>query len=357
MEDGCLITGGAGFIGRRLAARLAARQRVVVFDSLHPQVHGDLPDLVQFPRGVTFIRGDVRDRADLRSALVRYKPRLIYHLAAETGTGQSFDEIGRYCEVNVLGTSNLIDAIRATEGLVARVVLASSRAVYGEGPYADEAGRVRLAAPRKHAAMASGDFLVRAESGGSALSSVPSRAEYGVAPTSIYGSTKLMQEYLLQQASVGSSWTTSILRFQNVYGPGQSLRNPYTGVLSIFCGKLAAGEDIEVFEDGQIVRDFVFVDDVVSAMVAAGSADLATPAETIDIGSGTSSTILDVAQTLLRHYAPSRSKVFVSGRFRTGDIRAATASIEAAHRCLGWSPTTPLEKGLTALVDWARRSD
>lgn len=305
MENGCLITGGAGFIGQRLAARLSGCQPVVVFDSLHPQVHGELPVHVEFPQGVTFVRGDVRDRAALHSVVATYKPRVIYHLAAEAGTGQSFDEVGRYCQVNVLGTSNLVEAIRAVKGEVSRVVLASSRAVYGEGPYADSSGQVRIAAPRRHEAMTSGDFQVRSGPGGEALSQVPTRAEYGVGPSSIYGSTKLMQEYLLQQASVGSSWETSVLRFQNVYGPGQSLRNPYTGVLSIFCAKLAAGEDLEIFEDGQIVRDFVFVDDVVSALVAAGSPEVSVPNVPVDIGSGTSATILDVARVLLAHFAPS----------------------------------------------------
>jgi dTDP-L-rhamnose 4-epimerase len=351
-----LITGGAGFIGSRLVKALMRRApdtRIWVIDNLHAQVHGRDATPPAFPESTTFVRGDVDDRRTLADLVAHARPTVIYHLAAETGTGQSYDEPSRYCGVNVMGTANLIEAIRSTGG-VERVVLAASRAVYGEGAYTDATGREFVGLPRDPAKMENGDFTVGLPAPARApWAPAPSRAGLPPAPSSIYASTKLMQEYLLTQAGDSADWRAVMLRFQNVYGPGQSLRNPYTGVLSIFATQLLAGKHLAIFEDGQIARDFVFVDDVVASLVLAAERDVAH-GTTLDIGSGEAVTIVEVARILMKALGIEHDAYEITGQFRVGDIRHARADIEAARAVLGWCPEVPIEKGLASLAAWAK---
>jgi dTDP-L-rhamnose 4-epimerase len=355
-ERSILITGGAGFIGSRLVAALLRadpRSRIYVLDILHPQVHGPNSADPDFPAQVEFIRGDVVDAALMREVVARARPELVYHLAAETGTGQSYDEPTRYCQVNILGTTNLVEALRGVDS-ARRVVLAASRAVYGEGGYRDAAGREFVGLPRQPQLMGAGDFSVPLPAAAcSPGTPVPSHAGLPPAPASIYASSKLMQEYVLSQAGEGAPWQATMLRFQNFYGPGQSLRNPYTGVLSIFARQWLGGGRLAIFEDGQIARDFVFVDDVVSALVLAGERDVAH-GSVIDIGSGEAVTILDAARTLMRALGCRDDAFEITGQFRIGDIRHACADIRAARDLLGWLPSVSVETGLQQLAHWAR---
>lgn len=358
MSRNILITGGAGFIGSRLVSALLQAEpasRIWILDNLHPQVHGLNPESPSFPNAVEFIKGDVADKAMMQSVVASAQPELIYHLAAETGTGQSYDELSRYCEVNVSGTANLIEAVRsASGGNTKKIVLAASRAVYGEGGYCDSAGRVFTGLPRQAEAMASGNFEVPLPDDAKLpAQAVPSNAYLPVAPASIYASTKLMQEYLLKQAGEGAEWSSTVLRFQNVYGPGQSLRNPYTGVLSIFSRQLLEGKKLAIYEDGLIARDFVYVDDVVDALVKAGQQTL-PHGTTIDIGTGKAVSILDVARFLMRYLGVSDDHYSITGEFRVGDIRHACADIDAARESLGWAPRMSTETGLSLLANWAR---
>jgi dTDP-L-rhamnose 4-epimerase len=351
-----LITGGAGFIGSRLARVLAARDanaRIWLLDNMHPQVHGpNAPDPDLGPQ-VQFLRGDVADSTAVHAAVLAAQPTVVYHLAAETGTGQSYDEPARYCNVNVMGTAYLIEAIRRVD-TVRRVVLSASRAVYGEGAYLDQNGSICAGLPREASTMADGRFdvpLPPAFIGPGRPAS--SRADLPPAPASVYASTKLVQEYLLTQAGEGANWTATMLRFQNVYGDGQSLRNPYTGVLSIFAQQLLDGKELAIFEDGDIARDFVYVDDVVDALVRAG--EKALPHGTvIDIGMGHAVTILEVAKSLMKALGRSQDAYTINGAFRVGDIRHACADIEAARNLLDWQPKVSVEEGLSRLARWAR---
>jgi dTDP-L-rhamnose 4-epimerase len=159
-----------------------------------------------------------------------------------------------------------------------------------------------------------------------------------------------MQEYLLQQSP--APWDHVILRLQNVYGPGQSLRNPYTGVLSIFCQQVMAGRTLNIFEDGEIYRDFIFVDDVVSAFVAACATD-AAGGQIINIGDGRATSIREAAELILKELKSDRG-LTISGDFRAGDVRYAVADTRKAHDLLGWSPQISFEQGVAALVAWAR---
>ena len=350
-----LITGGAGFIGSRLALRLqAAGSQVTVYDNFHPQAHAGNDDTRSALRaaGVQIVTGDLRDAAELRAALASCDPQIVYHLAAETGTGQSFDLPVRYVDVNVTGTAHLIEAIRATGPSVTRVVLAGSRSVYGEGACVCPAGQPTPAVARLPADMARGDFAPK-DRQGQGLIPVKTNADCAVAPASVYASSKLMQEYLLQQGFWGTGVKVGILRLQNVYGPGQSMNNPYTGVLSIFCRQILEGKVLNIFEDGQIMRDFVLVDDVVSAFVAIGRV-ARMPDEILDIGQGKATSILQVAQQLLTILGRDPTRISITGAFRPGDIRHAVAHISRAKAALGWAPQFEVEDGLRRLADWSR---
>ena len=348
-----LITGGAGFIGSRLARSLAERgQSVTVFDSLHRQVHGERAAAPEFPGNVIFRRGDVSDQEALARMVGECDPDTIYHLAAETGTGQSYDEPARYCEVNIGGTCNLAEALRRAGDKRRRVVLAGSRAVYGEGAARTRGGELVSAPPRRSADLAAGRYAPVGEDG-SELSPCPTPETLVPRPASIYASTKLMQEFVLEQCAEGSDMEVVLLRFQNVYGPGQSLFNSYTGVLSIFARQILDGMTLEIYEDGAITRDFVYVDDVVAALVAAGTTASA-PRGPINIGSGDVATILDTARILMRALGASDESFEITGKFRPGDIRYAVADTMRARTLLGWEPRVELATGLANLARWAQ---
>ncbi|MFY1666481.1 NAD-dependent epimerase/dehydratase family protein [Pseudomonas sp. Pseu.R1] len=356
MTHNVLITGGAGFIGSRLVIALLKKDpacKIWVFDNLHPQVHGDHPATPEFGAGVTFVKGDVTDAHALTNVVKACNPQIVYHLAAETGTGQSYDEPTRYCAVNVLGTSHLIEALR-TQTDVKKVVLAASRAVYGEGGYIDAKGIEFVGLPRQPETMASGDFSVPVPAGIELPTRpIPSHAGLPPAPASVYASTKLMQEYLLCQAGEGSPWDAVILRFQNVYGPGQSLRNPYTGVLSIFARQILSGAELAIYEDGNIARDFAYVDDIVGALVSAGNTDV-KHGTIMDIGSGEPVTILDMSKMLMRALGKRDDALKITGAFRIGDIRYACANITAAREIMNWHPQISVQEGVIRLAEWAK---
>ncbi len=351
-----LITGGAGFIGSRLAAALAlvdAGTRVWVLDNLHPQVHGLNAQHPNLGQHVTFLHGDVANPVDVLTAVTAAQPFIVYHLAAETGTGQSYDEPARYCNVNVMGTTHLIEAMRSV-GTVRRVVLAASRAVYGEGAYLDQSGDLCTGLPRVASEMSVGNFDVPLPPGfiGPGRPAA-SRAGIPLAPASVYASTKLMQEYLLTQAGEGADWTATILRFQNVYGDGQSLNNPYTGVLSIFAQQLLDGKSLSIYEDGEIARDFIYVDDVVDALIRSGQLEL-PHGIILDIGMGRAVTILEIAKKLMLALGRPQDAYQVTGAFRVGDIRHACADIAAAREVLNWHAKVSVDEGLTRLAHWAK---
>lgn len=348
-----LITGGAGFIGTHVISLLAKRCRTItVYDNLHEQVHGAGAPLPDFGPACRFVRGDICDATLLNDIVAAAAPDLVVHLAAETGTGQSYDDVAHHCSINVVGTAHLAEAIRRLPTRDRRVVLASSRAVYGEGLYRDPSGVTFVPPPRSAAAMSQGRFLPEAEDG-TALEPLATPETAPPSPASIYASSKLMQEFVLRQAFDGTAIDLAILRFQNVYGAGQSVRNPYTGVLTIFAQMLQEGKALDIFEDGNIARDFVHVKDAARAIVAAADAT-PVPGTAINVGSGHAATIKGVADILLRMYGKGPQSLVVSGRFRSGDVRHCRADIALAREALGWHPRIGLEEGLADLVDWVR---
>jgi dTDP-L-rhamnose 4-epimerase len=350
-----LISGGAGFIGSSLALALSARgHTVTVLDNLARQIHGDdaaaSPLFARIRGKVDFVRGDVTSREDLLKVLPGVDT--VVHLAAETGTGQSMYAIQHYTEVNVGGTALLLDLI-ANEGFpISRLVVASSRAVYGEGKYQCPDHGVQYPDARSDAAMADGQFEHVCPVCQRVLQVSPTDELSALHPSSVYGVTKLSQEQLV--LSVGKALGISALafRYQNVYGPGQSLSNPYTGILSIFSTRIRQGKPVNIFEDGKESRDFVFIDDAVEATVR-GIEHEDPLVEVFNVGSGIATDVLKVATTL-RQYLDSVSDIAVSGQYRAGDIRHNVADLEKVSRLLSFKAQVTFEEGLRRFVDWVR---
>ena len=346
-----LLVGGAGFIGRHLARRLAAAgHHLTVLDSLTAQVHGKDADFpAEVRQAADCVRGDARRSEDLRKVLGGQE--LIYWLAAETGTGQSMYRIGRYVDTNVAALAALSDELVAAPGDAPRVVLASSRAVSGEGAYLCAQDGLVTPGPRAGHDPVHG-WSPRCPVCGGAINPVPTGGQVPPRPTSVYGWTKLAQEQLLQVVGEAVNLDYSILRFHNVYGPGQALGNPYTGVLMVFFNRALDGLPLLLYEDGEITRDFVHVDDVVAALEIAGLRP-GTDRGVYTIGSGVPVTIRAAAETI-RSVTGSSSEISVGGQFRVGDIRYALADISRAQSGLGFRPRVSFMDGLNRLLPWVR---
>ena len=342
-----LVTGGAGFIGSTLAAELSDRAEAwVVLDNLHPQVHPGSRPPADLPASVDLRVGDVTSPEDLDAVVADLRPDVVVHLAAETGTAQSLAESSRHGLVNVVGTTQLLDAFTRAGHVPGHVVLTSSRAVYGEGLWRRPDGTTFQPGLRTHAQLEAG----RWDHGDGAEHVPNSVAGTHPNPINVYGATKLAQEHILAAWTGSHDTKLSMLRLQNVYGPRQSLTNPYTGIVSLFSRLAREGQSIPLYEDGDITRDFVYIDDVVSALVAAIAAPPAGHLRTVDVGSGVRTTIGDLAREIAAfHSAP---EPHVTGQFRDGDVRHASCTVDDTVAELGWSPQWDLRKGVAGLQDW-----
>lgn len=344
MSQTVLVTGGAGFIGCAMApALLATFDRVVALDNLHPQIHPSAQRPADLADGVELVVGDVTDATAWDDLLVTVRPDVVVHLAAETGTGQSLAEATRHAMVNVVGTTTMFDALLRHDALPRRIVLSSSRAVYGEGAWRRTDGTVF------HPGQRTAEILERGQWDFAGAEPMAMAAGIAPAPVSVYGATKLAQENLLTAWAQSVGVEPVILRLQNVYGPGQSLINPYTGIMSLFCRMARAGESIPLYEDGEVRRDFVLIDDVARALVAATTAP-APGVDPIDVGSGEHQTIATAARLIAAHYGAPEPHV--TGQYRQGDVRHAWADVTRAREVLGWEPEFPLAEGVTRLARW-----
>lgn len=348
-----LITGGAGFIGSSLALALISRgYSVTVLDNLLPQVHGEDPNRDSYlwnriKDKVRFLSGDVTSLADCREAL-RNQDAVI-HLAAETGTGQSMYRISRYAAVNVSGTANLLDCLVNEKHSVKKFLVASSRAVYGEGKYQHPTLGPVYPGSRSPEAMTAGDFEVRYEDG-EILRPLPTDENSKLNPASVYGVTKQTQEQMVMSVCQSVDIDAVALRYQNVYGAGQSLLNPYTGILSVFSNQMLQGKPVEVFEDGVESRDFIYIDDAVRATILALE-NSKVKNNILNVGSGIATSVMDIAQNLRKSYNAD-VPIKISGRFRLGDIRHNFAEMTHTQSTLGFSAEVSLEEGLNRFCSW-----
>ena len=348
-----LITGGLGFIGRHVAELLIELGwQVLLFDNLNSQTHGAVPDiaghsLLRHPQ-VKAYRGDVRRPADWEEVLPEV--RQIVHLAAETGTAQSMYEISRYTETNVDGTAGLLNYLANHRHKIEKIILASSRSVYGEGAYrCDRCGLV-YPSMRTEAVLSSGQWEPPCPGCDGQIEPVATSEVANLAPASIYAATKLAQENLVRITAQAHGIPAVILRMQNVYGEGQSLKNPYTGILSVFANQLRLGKTLNLYEDGQESRDFVHVFDIARAVALTLSSE-AAEGRTLNVGSGCATTIEQIALLLHEQFGGTAPPV-ISGQYRLGDVRHALADLTEIRLRLGFEPMVSLREGLGRFAKW-----
>lgn len=354
-----LITGGAGFIGSNIALKLIAKgYGVTVLDSLSELIHGANPELAsplyrKIKDKVTFIKGNVNNRADWEQALVEID--YVIHLAAETGTGQSMYEIKKYVDTNIGGTALLLDILTNTKHHVKRIVVAESRAIYGEGKYhCSQCGDV-YPSERKDVDMAKGDFECKCPKCGGEVRPVATTEDSTIHPSSVYGISKQVQGQLIHLVCKNIGVESVSFRYQNVYGPGQSLTNPYTGILSIFSTRIKNGNGLNIFEDGKETRDFVYIEDVVDATIL-GMEVPDSNGHVINIGTGVAMDVLTVAKTLCEKYGVN-VPITVSGNYRLGDIRHNYADITAARQILGFEPKWNFSDGIEQFTSWVNQQE
>lgn len=354
-----LITGGAGFIGSNIALKLLKKgYRVTVLDTLSEQIHGSNPESTsplyqKIKDKVDFIKGDVNNRDDLEKALVDVD--YVIHLAAETGTGQSMYEIKKYVDTNIGGTALLLDILTNTEHHVKRVVVAESRAVYGEGKYhCPNCGDV-YPYERTDENLAKGDFECKCPKCGGEVNLIATTEDSAIHPSSVYGISKQVQGQLVHLVCKSIGVESVSFRYQNVYGPGQSLTNPYTGILSIFSTRIKNGNGINIFEDGKETRDFVYIEDVVDATILGMEVPEAN-GHVFNVGTGIATDVLTVANTLCEKYGIN-VPITVSGNYRLGDIRHNFADITAARQILGFEPKWSFSDGIEQFTNWVNQQE
>lgn len=350
-----LITGGAGFIGSNLALFLLNKGfEVTVLDTLSPQIHGEnaeeaSPLFLSVKNKVNFIKGTVTSKTDWEKAIAGQN--IIVHYAAETGTGQSMYEIARYTEVNIQGTALMLDILANSKHQVEKVVIASSRSIYGEGKYySDELNTHVYPKHRVPEFMDNGDFEVKYKGNASPLKLVATDEESKIHPSSVYGITKQNQEQMIMTVCPTIGIAAVAFRYQNVYGPGQSLSNPYTGILSIFSTLIKNNKSINVFEDGKESRDFVFIDDVVKATYL-GITENKANGQVFNVGAGVATDVLTVAKTLIKQYG-IEVPLNISGSYRIGDIRHNYADMSKIKEMLSFVPSVDFETGIAKFVQW-----
>ena len=347
-----LITGGAGFIGQHLARKLIKKgDEVRILDSFNPQVHKHDHLPTDLSDHVTLYKADIRDKEVLKKALTGVDT--VVHFAAETGTGQSMYAIDHYFDVNVQGTAILLDLLQNDHcgQEVKTLVVASSRAIYGEGAYTCNTHGTIYPASRDPILMQKGEFDPHCPHCQRKLQLALTDENTLINPLSFYGITKYMQEASILLFAKQQGINAFALRYQNVYGPGQSLKNPYTGILAVFSNLARVNAKINVFEDGLESRDFVYIDDVIDATIKSIDYEKSFIG-TLNVGSGKSSSVISIAEKI-KTFFKSQSAIEVSGDYRQGDIRHNIADIRKIKSLLNFSPSISIDDGLKQFLEWA----
>ncbi len=350
MSKQILITGGAGFVGSHLAdGLLAAGHSVRVLDDLTPQVHAQGKRPSYLSPGIELILGDVRDPNRLREVLTGVD--VIFHFAATVGVGQSMYEIARYTSVNTQGTSELLQALLDAKLTPEKLIVASSMSIYGEGRYVcADCGQAAAPPVRSVQQLRSGQWELPCELCGGVLRPVPTDETKPSEINSVYALSKRDQEQLCLIYGRNYDLPVTALRFFNIYGTRQALSNPYTGVAAVFASRMLNGKAPLLFEDGEQMRDFVSVHDIVRANMLAMERP-ASDGEVINIGCGQPITIRQVAEILARALGKDLAPV-VTHKYRAGDIRHCYADISKARRLLGYKPQVTHEEGFRELAHW-----
>ena len=352
MEKKILVTGGAGFIGSHLVDKLIELgHEVMVFDNLEPQVHGDGQKIPQYlNKECEFIKGDIRNRDELKKAL---KDReIVFHQAAAVGVGQSMYEINKYTEVNILGTSNLLDILANENHRVEKLIIASSMSVYGEGKYSCVNCGIIYPKLRSLSQLKKGEWEMRCPFCNQEVQSLPTDEEKPLYPTSVYSISKRDQEEMCLTIGRAYRIPTVALRYFNVYGPRQALSNPYTGVAAIFSSRILNNHPPCIFEDGLQSRDFSHVSDIIRANLLAMENKKADY-EVFNVGTGRPSTVLNIAEALIKSLSSSVD-INIVKKYREGDIRHCYADISKIRDQLGFQPKVKFEKGISEFVGWVR---
>jgi dTDP-L-rhamnose 4-epimerase len=350
MSETVLVTGGAGFIGSFLVDELVRLgHHVINYDNIERQVHRNGPSSAHLNPHAEFIAGDIRDRESLEKVVARAD--VVSHQAALVGVGQSMYQIERYVDINIRGTSILLDILVNSSHHVRKVMVAASMSAYGEGQY--ECRQHGSLAPqlRSEDQMRSGLWELKCPTCHSLLMPQGTSEDKPLSATSVYAITKQTQEQLVLNVCEAFRIPAVALRYFNAYGPRQSLDNPYTGVAAIFMSRLKNDRPPLVFEDGEQTRDFVSVHDIVAANIAA-MFDSRADNQVFNVGTGRRVSILELSRVLAKLLGKDVEPQVV-GKYRKGDIRHCFANIDRIQGILDWAPQVQLEDGLLELVTWS----
>lgn len=346
-----LVTGGCGFIGSHLVDRLISEgYRVKVLDMLEPQVHlGKKPSYLN-PHA-EYIFADLRSKEKLKKAL--RNSEVIFHLAAQVGVGQSMYQIEKYASHNVGGTAILLELLLNTKNKVKKIIVASSMSIYGEGAYRCKVCGMVYPTLRNNAQLKRREWEMKCPKCKRKAQDSPTCEDKPLFPTSIYATTKRSQEEMCLEVGTAYKIPTAALRYFNVYGPRQSLSNPYTGVAAIFLSRVKNNQPPLIFEDGRQSRDFIYVSDLVDANLLAMRKKEADY-DFFNVGTGNPHSILDIASTIIS-LCYKDLKPVVLNRFRAGDIRHCYADTAKIKDKLGFKPRITFQEGMKKLILWSEK--
>ena len=347
MAKKILVTGGAGFVGSHLVDKLVENgHQVRILDNLDPQVHNKTPEYLN-PEA-EFIKGDVRNEDDIKKALKGVE--VVFHEAAAVGVGQSMYQIKEYVDINTCGTARLLDALVNGSYGVEKLIVASSMSVYGEGTYRCKECGIVYPKLRSSRQMEAKEWDFTCPECRRVIEPVPTKEDKPLYPTSVYAISKRDQEEMCLNVGRAYGIPTVALRYFNIYGPRQSLSNPYTGVCAIFLSRIKNSRTPLIFEDGLQARDFISVHDIVQAnLLAMNTSD--ADYEVLNIGSGNPVNISEVARILIKLYTEELQPK-ITAKYRAGDIRHCYADISRARSRLKFEPKVSFEDGMRELIEW-----
>ena len=354
-----LITGGAGFIGSNLVNLLSnLNYEITVVDSLVKQVHGKNQKSFSYSQILgkcKFVKSDINDNTVFKRLLL--DSEVLIHLASQTGTGQSMYEKELYEKSNILGTENIYKLLNENSNNIKKIILTSSRSVYGEGEYEYLNGSSYTNSKFKRNKLEfEDDFDLYCHTTNKKLRPIATKETSRLAPKSYYAETKLRQEHIVKKINKELGINCIILRLQNVYGEGQSLINPYTGILSIFSNRILTNSNIEIFEDGQQTRDFIHVSDVVSIIKKIIDDEVKNKLQIYNVGSGSSTKIIDVVETLYKYFKKKENYI-INGKHRKGDIRHNFSDISKIKNDYKFSISVDFNQGINRYIDWVKNQD